>query len=81
METTTIIIIIIIIIIIKGCIAWEANDYYPDGIVAENSLVRNNKDSKESCGKLQEKEWPEGSLAINYDLHLWCDGCYNICQK
>ena len=33
-----------------------AKDYLQDGFVAENSLVRNRKVSKESVGKLKEKE-------------------------
>ena len=51
------------------CMACEARSYHQDGVVAENSLVRNSKDSKEGVRKLKEKEGPKGPLVIS----LWCN--------
>lgn len=44
-----------------GYMAWFAKDYYQDGIALVNS-----KDLKKGVGKMKEKEWPKGPLAIGH---------------
>ena len=45
-------------VVSKRLDAWleKLGDYHQNGIVAENSLVRHRKDSKEAVGKLKEKK-------------------------
>jgi len=49
---------------------YEATNYHQDGIIVENSLIRNRKDSKEVSRKMNEKKSNVNCVSISFDVAM-----------